>query len=72
MFQFWKFLFCYAFYAWSNRSTFLGYPVKSVWSKFLGGGGVVDGEGVAVKGALSGVVGVIKGSFQKHLKTGGG
>ena len=28
--------------------------------------------GVAVKDALSGVVGVIKGSFQKHLKTGGG
>ena len=44
------------------------------WSKFLGGEGVVDGEGVAVKGAWSGVVGgggVIKGSFQKHLKTGG-
>ena len=41
---------------------------------FRGGEGVVDGEGVAVKGAWSGVmgVGVIKGSFQKHLKTGGG
>ena len=40
-----------------------------------GGEGVVDGEGVAVKDAWSGVVGgggVIKGSFQKHLKTGGG
>ena len=34
---------------------------------------VVDGEGVAVKDASSGVVeGVIKGSLQKHLKTGGG
>ena len=33
---------------------------------FRGGGG-----GVAVKDAWSGVVGVIKGSFQKHLKTGG-
>ena len=32
--------------------------------------GVVDGEGVAVKDASSGVVeGVIKGSLQKHLKT---
>ena len=32
------------------------------------------GREVAVKGACSGVVwvGVIKGSFQKHLKTGGG
>ena len=33
------------------------------------------GEGVAVKNASSGVVGggrVIKESFQKHLKTGGG
>ena len=30
------------------------------------------GRGVAVKDASSGVVGVIKGSFQKHLKTGGG
>ena len=41
---------------------------------FGGGGEVVDGEGVAVKDAGSGVVGVgvIKGSFQKHLKTGGG
>ena len=45
-----------------------------VRSKFLWGGGegVVDGEGVAVKDAWSGVVEVIKGSFQKHLKTGGG
>ena len=34
----------------------------------------MDGEGVAVKDASSGVVGmgVIKGSFQKHLETGGG
>ena len=42
--------------------------------KISKGKGVVDGEGVAVKGAWSGVVGVgiIKGSFQKHLKTGGG
>ena len=39
-----------------------------------GGGGVVDGEGVAVKDAWSGVVGVgvIKGSFQKDLRTGDG
>ena len=28
-------------------------------------------RGIAVKDASSGVVGVIKGSFQKHLKTGG-
>ena len=44
---------------------------------FYGGGGragVVDGEGVAAKDAWSGVVvvGVIEGSFQKHLKTRGG
>ena len=42
--------------------------------KIFRGEGVVDGEGegegVAVKDAWSGVVGVIKGSFQKHLKTG--
>ena len=38
-----------------------------------GGEGVVDGVGVAVKDAWSGVVEVvIKGSFQKHPKTGGG
>ena len=30
------------------------------------------GRGVAEKDARSGVVGVIKGSFQKHLKTEGG
>ena len=35
---------------------------------YWGGGGGGWGERVAVKG----VVGVIKGSFQKHLKTGGG
>ena len=35
---------------------------------FTEGGGVMDGEGIAVKDARSGVVGVIKGSFQKHLK----
>ena len=34
------------------------------------GGRVVDGEGVAVKDVVG--VWVIKGSFQKHLKTGGG
>ena len=42
---------------------------------FIGEGeGVVDGEGVAVKDAWSGMLGVevIKRSFQKHLKTGGG
>ena len=41
-------------------------------TKIFMGGGVVDGEGVAVKDAWSGVVGVIKGSFQKHLKKGVG
>ena len=40
--------------------------------KIFRGGGVVDGEEVAVKDAWSGVVGVNKGSFQKHLKTGSG
>ena len=40
--------------------------------KIFRGEGVVDREGVAVKGAWSGVVGVIKESFQKHLKTEGG
>ena len=41
---------------------------------FKEGEGVVDGEGVATKDARSEVVGVgvIKGSFQKHLKTEGG
>ena len=34
---------------------------------FFGGEGVVDGEGVAVKDAWSGVVGVIKGFFQKNI-----
>ena len=45
-----------------------------VWLKLLREGGVVDGEGVAVKDAWSGVVGrgVIKESFPKHLKTGRG
>ena len=33
---------------------------------------MVDGEGVAVKGLEVGWWGVIKGSLQKHLKTGGG
>ena len=32
----------------------------------------INEEGVAVKDAWRVVVGVIKGSFQKHLKTGGG
>ena len=36
-----------------------------------GRGGVVDGEGVAVKDASSGVVGD-GGHFQKHVKTGSG
>ena len=35
-------------------------------------GGVMDGEGAAVKDAWNGVEGGIKGSFQKQLKTGGG
>ena len=43
---------------------------------FYGGGeGVVDGEGDNSEGCLKwggGGWGVIKGSFQKHLKTGGG
>ena len=38
----------------------------------MDGEGVVDGEGVAVKGAWRGRWGFIKGSFQKHLKTGDG
>ena len=39
---------------------------------FIGKGAeVVDGEEVTMKDAC-GVVGVIKGSFQKHLKTGDG
>ena len=33
---------------------------------------MVDGEGVTVKDACSGVVGVIKESFQKYLKIGKG
>ena len=49
---------------------------NGVWLKFLWGReeGVVDGEGVAVKYAWSGMLGVevIKRSFQKHLKAGGG
>ena len=40
--------------------------------KIFSGGGVVDGEGVAVKDAWSGVVGAIKGSFQNILKHGVG
>ena len=44
-----------------------------VRSKFLGGKGWWMGRGVAAKGCLKwGGGGVIKGSFQKHLKTGGG
>ena len=49
--------------------------LDSVRSKFLGGGGVVDGLGGSIEGYLkwgSGGWGVIKGSFQKRLKTGGG
>ena len=46
---------------------------KGVQSKFLGGGGgVVDGEGGSSEGCLKWGGGVIKGSFQKRLKTGGG
>ena len=47
---------------------------SGVRSKFLGGKGWWMRRGVAVKDAWSRVVGVgvIKGSFQKHLKTGGG
>ena len=38
-----------------------------------GGGGVVDGEGGSSEKVLEvGWWGVIKGSFQKHLKIGGG
>ena len=46
-----------------------------VRSKFLGGEGVVDGEGGSSEGWLKwggGGWGVIKGSFQKRLKAGGG
>ena len=48
--------------------------VVCVQSKFLGGEGVVDGEGGSSEGCLKwgGGGGVIKGSFQKHLKTGVG
>ena len=58
---------------WGTRQGDLLYAYLCVWLKFLWGEGVVDGEGVAVKDAWSGVVGagVIKGFFQKHLKTGG-
>ena len=37
-----------------------------------GGAGVVDGEGVTLKDARSGVVGVIEDSLQKLLKIRGG
>ena len=42
--------------------------------KIFRGEGWWVGRGVAVKDAWSGIVGVgvIKGSFQKHLKAGGG
>ena len=46
-----------------------------VRSKFLGEEGVVDGEGGSSEGCLKwggGEWRVIEGSFQKHLKTGGG
>ena len=40
---------------------------------FFWGGGVVDGEGGSSERCLEwGGGGVIKGSFQKHLKIGGG
>ena len=39
---------------------------------FRGGGEVMDGEGGSSEGCLKWGVGVIKESFQKHLKTGGG
>ena len=39
---------------------------------FRGGGGVVDGEGNSSEECLKWGVGVIKGSFKKHLKTEGG
>ena len=45
--------------------------MKSVWSKFfVGEEGVVDGEGGSSERCLKWGGGVIKGSFQKHLKTG--
>ena len=40
--------------------------------KIFIGGGVVDGEGGSSERCLKWGSGVIKGSFQKHLKTGGG
>ena len=38
---------------------------------FRGREEVVDGEGGSSEGCLKWGVGIIKGSFQKHLKTGG-
>ena len=38
--------------------------------KIFRGEGVVDGEGCSSEGCLKWGGGVIKGSFQKHLKTG--
>ena len=40
--------------------------------KIFKGEGVVDGEGYSSEGCLKWGVGVIKGSFQKYLKTEGG
>ena len=41
--------------------------LSCVWSKFLGGEGVVDGEGVAVKDAWSGVVGGSLRDLSKNI-----
>ena len=55
-----------------------GNEIISVQSKFLRGEGVVDGEGGSSERCLKwgggggGGGGVVKGSFQKHLKIGGG
>ena len=58
----------------TNLLSLLSFRIRCMIKIFMGGKGVVDGEGVAVKDAWGGVVGVgvIKGSFQKHLKAEGG
>ena len=49
--------------------------ITIVYNQIFRGEGVVNGEGGSRDGCLKwggGGWGVIKGSFQKHLKTGGG
>ena len=45
---------------------------EEVYDQNFRGGRVVDGEGSSSEGCLKWGGGVIKGSFQKHLKTGNG